>query len=345
MAELNFDKATLAWTLPWDADWVTSIAFIGGTRKVAAGNNLGQIMLWDLPEKPGEPAPSPLRRLDGHTNVVTRLLATADGKQLISASNDHSIRYWDMQAAAKGDATVVLNDRAIKDATARKNNGAKVPPPIEAKVELQECAKSLTAHKDWVLGLAMSKDESLLLSGDDRGQVVLWDRPAAKELKRWQVKGWAFAIAISPDNKQALVSERLPLIFDSGRHSGLKLWDIEKAQVQKDLEPEFKGGMPMGSAAFSPDGKLLALGRVGEGEGKVHLFDTVAGKKVRDLAPVHYSGVTDIAWHPDGVHFASAGRDTVVRIWNSADGKMVKEIGKGRGGQFKDWICAISFSR
>jgi hypothetical protein len=54
--------------------------------------------------------------------------------------------------------------------------------------------------------------------------------------------------------------------------------------------------------------------------------------------------MTDLAWHPDGVHLASAGRDTLVRIWNSTDGKLVKEIGKARGGQFKDWICAISFS-
>ncbi|MGE3808972.1 MAG: WD40 repeat domain-containing protein, partial [Gemmataceae bacterium] len=48
--------------------------------------------------------------------------------------------------------------------------------------------------------------------------------------------------------------------------------------------------------------------------------------------------------HPDGKHLASAGRDTTVRIWTAADGKLVKEIGKPRGGQFKDWIHAVSFS-
>src|SRR5262245_65568767 len=103
MAEaINFEKAALAWTLPWDADWMTSVCFLGPTRRLAAGNNLGQILVWDLPEKPGGTAPLPARRLDGHTNAITRLLSTADGRWLISASYDHTIRFWDMQAEGKG---------------------------------------------------------------------------------------------------------------------------------------------------------------------------------------------------------------------------------------------------
>ena len=66
-----FDKATLAWTLPWDTTWVTAVTFIGPSRRLAAGNNFGQIFLWELPEKPGDPAPPPVRRLDGHSNTIT----------------------------------------------------------------------------------------------------------------------------------------------------------------------------------------------------------------------------------------------------------------------------------
>jgi WD40 repeat protein len=78
--------------------------------------------------------------------------------------------------------------------------------------------------------------------------------------------------------------------------------------------------------------------------GKVWLLDPGTGKKQRELTPGHQDGATGLAFHPDGKHLASCGRDTVVRVWNTADGKMVKELGKPRGGQFKDWIHAISFS-
>jgi WD40 repeat protein len=74
------------------------------------------------------------------------------------------------------------------------------------------------------------------------------------------------------------------------------------------------------------------------------LIDPVAGKVVKELAPGHLDGGTDLAWHPDSKHLASAGRDTAVRVWDTATGKIVSEVGKGRGGQFKDWICAAAWS-
>jgi WD40 repeat protein len=342
----SFDKAALAWALPWDADWVTAVAFLGPTRRVAAGNNLGQILLWELPEKAGDPLPSPIRRLDGHTNAITRLVATADGKWLYSASYDHTIRAWDMTAPAKGDETVVLNARAIAEAEARKRNGAKVPAPIPAKVALQQAAKTFDHHKEWVTALTLSRDGSLLFGGDDGGQVLACDRDTGKEKVRWAVKGWVGAIAVSPDNTRALVAERLPLVFDPGRHVGLKLWDATTGKVLKDLQADYKD-MYVAAAAYSPDGKLIAIGRGGEADGnngKVWLLDGTDGKKQKELTPGHQYGVTDLAFHPDGKHLASAGRDTLVRLWGVPDGKLVKELGKPRGGQFKDWIHAVSFS-
>lgn len=344
MAEPNFDKASMAWNLVWDPDWVSSVLFIG--RKLIAGNNRGEILVWNLPEKMGDPLPAPFLRLEGHTNAVTRLLPTPDGKWLISASYDHTIRYWDMEAAPKGEEPLVLNARAIANAEARKRNGAKVPPPMPATVQLQASARSLEAHRDWINGLTLGRGDKLLVSGDDAGLVIVWDRAAGMEQKRWKVKGWTYALALSPDDKQAFVSERVPLVFDSGRHAGAKLWDTATGQMQRDLSAEFKG-MFIAAAAYSPDGKVLAVGRGGEADGnngKVTLLDPASGKKLRELAPGHLNGLTDLVFHPDGEHLASTGRDTVVRIWRVSDGKLVKELGKPRGGQFKDWLHALSFS-
>lgn len=364
MPEPAFDKSWLAWSLPWDADWITAVSFIG-PRHIAAGNNRGEILVWELPEKlPERTAPStdktdkskekgeapafaglmPIRKLLGHTNVITRLLAV-ENRWLISASNDHTIRYWDMQAAAGAEEKIVLNARTIEEITNNKNSGRKPPAPLEATVKTQSSAKTLQG-KEWITGLSISADQSILISGDDAGQVVLWDRVAGTEKKRWSVKGWAFAVAISPDHKQALVSERYPLVFDSGRHTAVKLWDVDGAQVQHDLSKEYKD-MQIASAAYSPDGRVLAIGRGGEADGmngKIYFLDPANGKRLRETSSGHQYGITDLCFHPNGLHLASSGRDTVVRITTIADAKIIAELGKPRGGQFKDWIHAISFS-
>ena len=103
--------------------------------------------------------------------------------------------------------------------------------------------------------------------------------------------------------------------------------------------------IPMSAAAFSRDGKLLALGEAGERDGfaKVFLVDVADGKKLHEMNGHQYA-VTALAFHPDGAHLASTGRDTTVRIWRIADGKHVVDIGKGRGGQFQDWIHSIAFT-
>ena len=342
MAEISdFSKAAVAWTLPWDADWVTAVTFLGPTRTIAAGNNLGEILLWELPDKTGAPAPMPLRRLDGHTNAITRLLSSPDGRHLISASNDHSIRVWDVKAATTGSATVALNARTREDL--KRRGASKMPAEISAKVDLQKAEKTFDEHREWVLGLAQTADGKTLVSGDDGGVVIVRDLPDGKEKRRWKVKGWVYALALSPDGSRAFVSERVPLVFDTGRHAGAKVWDAVKREVKLDLDKTY-GKDSLAAAAFSPDGKTLAIGRGGEVDmGKVHLIDPETGKKLWESPTGHQYGVTDLGFHPSGKVLASAGRDTVVRLWQVADGKLIKELGKARGGQFKDWIHAVSF--
>jgi WD40 repeat protein len=329
-----------AWELPWQDDWVTAVAFAGPNRLIA-GNERGSILLYELPEKPGTDMPRPIRQFEGHTNGITKLLVTPDAKWLLSASKDKSIRLWNLDAAPTKKGQVIL-DAKIRERAAKKTGG-KLPPLVPpAEVLIQPAERVLSEHTEWINGFSLSADGATLLSGDDAGNVLAWDRPTMTVRTRWKTKGWIFALAASPDGKQAVVTERIPLVFDSGRYAALKVWNVAKSEAEKDLTPVVKEAVE--AATYSPDGKWFAVGRGGEAEaGKIWIFESDGFKKKHEMTG-HLGGVNDLRFTADSKHLVSCGRDTLVRIWNVADGKQVSELGKSRGGQFKDILHAVALS-
>jgi WD40 repeat protein len=342
----SFTNSKVLFTLPWNTAGINGVAFIGND-KLAAANKKGDILIWNLTAPDGK-TPDPVRLLVGHTNEINRILVTPDGKNLISASSDHTVKYWNLLNDQGEPGSVVLNDGFVPRGVVEKVEKVPIqPPPIKVKVVLQKPIHNLTNHKEWVLGLTQTPDGKTLVTGDDKGVIIVWDLPAAKELRRWQATQWIRSLGISPDGKTVAASQHTPFIrFKTGLEDYVPhfhLWDAESGRSKLDLSKEIKEGMS--SVAFSPDGKWLAAGhgntQTEKDQGKIFLIDPTTGKKIRELAG-HPVGTNDLAFHPDGKHLFSCGRDQQIKIWALQDGKLVHEFGK-----FADrgvWINAISIS-
>jgi WD40 repeat protein len=378
---MNVASPKLIWQLTFEGAWPSAVAFLGSGRRLAAANQDGQIYIWDLPAEPPEakqadekssnknerkaPNAAPVRRLDGHTNAVSSLVATRDGEQLISASYDHSIRIWETNCPVIGTAEVILDSETRKSAAKRNRQDDKTSAP-GVHVETNSAAQILTGHTDWVRTLSLSNDQRRLISGDGASQVIVWDLGERREIAHWsgQPWNWIVAAALSPDGQSALVSEfrykrddfDIPAaavrVFQAD--SGKQTLDILKTQFPK-FTPDattyssaqvWRKFVADGliAADYSPDGKIIALGQGGETDtGKVHLLDSATGKLLRDVSG-HQYGVTAVRFSADGKYLLSTGRDTMLRICQVADGKEVAALGTPRGGQFKDWLSALAIS-
>lgn len=79
------------------------------------------------------------------------------------------------------------------------------------------------------------------------------------------------------------------------------------------------------AAAFSPDGKLLALaGGAPAREGVVELWSAAADKRLARIVG-HADVITDVAWI-DAERFATAGADRMVRLWRVGSEKATAEL-------------------
>ncbi|HEX5102199.1 MAG TPA: hypothetical protein VFV87_00200 [Pirellulaceae bacterium] len=373
---MNINNPKLLWQLNFEGPWPTGISFLGSGRRLAAANEGGLIYVWDLPETPPEFEPPknserkapdhvPVRWLQGHTNGVTRLVATLDGKTLVSASLDHTIRIWEPETAATGTADAILDIDQRKSKAKRERNDEILTAP-GVTVETLTSAHTLEAHEDWILSLGASTDCRRLISGDNSSRVIVWDLAERKEVARWPGHpwNWIVAAALSADGQTAVVSEYRYKRDDFDiPAAALRVYDTttgeEKLDIVKTMFPKYKlDESSYGSAQvwrkffaqglicadISPDGTLVALGQGGETDtGKVQLIEIASGKLLREVSG-HQYGITDCKFSADGKLMLSTGRDTTLRICQVEDGKEVAALGNPRGGQFKDWFNNLAIS-
>lgn len=373
---MNIQQPRLLWQLTFEGAWPTALTFLDHGRRLAAGNQQGELYVWELPETPPEFSPSkgserrapdhpPRRRLDGHENGISRLVAADQGLTLVSASLDHTLRVWRPADPATGSAEAVL-DRNTRQSQAKRERREELLTAPGVPVETMGPVAVLPGHQDWVLSLASDAAGRRLISGDMAAQVIVWDLAERRELTRWRGLPWNWieAVALTPDGQTAVVSEHRYKRDDFDiPAAAVRVYEAtsgqEKLDILKTLFPKYRtddnsygGGQVwrkfvaqgLVAAAISPAGDLVALGQGGETDtGKVHLVELATGQVRREVSG-HQYGVTDVRFSSDGRYVLSTGRDTTLRICQVEDGKEVAALGTPRGGQFKDWLSALAIA-
>ncbi len=302
------------------------------------------VVLWDTTSG------KPLVTSEGHSGAVSSVVFSEDGKSLLS-TGDGSVRYWEL-SSGKQRSVFAVGDN-YRTGLFRSASFLDIPWPTltsllspdghtivtvakeESKIELW----NLTTRKavwqgEQVFALvppfAFSRDGKTVAwttlgsnaSRKSETVLVLRDCAGGKERGRLTFEAdFVSALALSWDGKQAAAG----LLRGKGE-SKVRVWDVDSGRERNDKiesDPGRNNDLPH-CLAFSPDGRLLAIGSgamtANAGPGLVHVLDAATGK-LRHRWKGHPSMVTALAFTADGRTLASGDATGDVRLWEVATGK------------------------
>lgn len=266
-----YDVDVLAEKPEWKAheghsSYVTGLALANGTQTLVSGGYDGKLV-WRKVES-GEI----IRTTEvAHSKWIRNVIASPDGKRVVSIGDDMVCRVWDAES------------------------GSKVH-------ELRGHEEKTPNHFPSMLYAAcVSADNRLLATGDKVGHVVIWDLAAGTKLAAleapgfytWDPKerihsiGGIRSLAFSPDGQTLAIGGigRIGNIDHLDGPARVELFAWEKNEKLHEFLGDGKGLVT--SLVFGPEGKWL-VGAGGDNGGLVQLYDLEAKKVARsDKAPMH----------------------------------------------------------
>lgn len=290
---------------------------------------------------------APLRTLSGHTDRVSSMCFSADGRTLFSGSIDTFIRVWEVDTG-KALRTFKAHSTGVNTLAISKNGKVLVSGSYRGTVRIwnvdsEEELRSLD-NRSQVLSVAISADSHIVASGSENGSVRIWDAESGAELGRLGSRKnrevWSVAMSAGGSSVAAACEDGTIRVWDLGKERedqvlnvGSAVWSVAFSKdgqhvvsgskngqvaitelVSGSVTPIDKLSVGVMSVALAEDGNTVCAGTA---DGTIKLWQLNGAQELRPVR-AHEGEVWSAALSSDGRTMASAGDDRTIRLWNVA---------------------------
>jgi stage V sporulation protein K len=260
---------------------------------------------------------TPKLALRGHKSGMYAARFTRDGRGIVSASGDNTIRRWNTATGEElgcvawpvflpGSVSFSRDCRYLLFVNCGDFDGDPQIYHIDlVDVVSGKTIRHLKGHTDEVRGVAICPTNGRILSADDDGTIWLTDLQSRRDLQRFLGHSdWVFAIAFSPDGSR----------FVSGGAASdgtLRAWNIKTGEELWCVEPECGSGFDR--LCWSQDGKMVVTSDCGA-KGIVRLWNAASGEELLEFNSDGPAGVVP-SISPDGRTIITGDKKGWIQAW------------------------------
>ena len=284
-----------------------------------------------------------LNRLEGHSQKVSAVNVSKDGKLFATASDDGTVKVWGQngsllktlteQEAQTNTVPVSFNNSNIQTYDIVRDRQTAISTEagtylisasddtvVEFKPRLRQ-KNIFYLHPEAVNNLSISEDEKLLATTTINGKINIWNQSGILLQTLPGHTGEVSDLRFVSNN-----GDRYKLI-STGVDKTIRVWQFF-AHNKQQQEIYSVAVSPISSDEYA----------VADADNKIKLWRNSDRQELVSILPGHDKTISQIKYSFDGKTIASAGWDNTVKLWDSQTGRLINTL------EHEEPINTITFS-